>query len=81
MAHFVLVPDPTDEPAPGRFELFADVPDVCNVAQVAESFGVSRQTVYNLVASGALSCIHIGRAVRITKQAMVDFITSQEVKA
>ena len=79
MAHFVLVTDPTDETAHGRVALFGDLPDICTVSQVAQAFGVSRQLVYNQVNSGALASIRIGRAVRVTKQAMIDFIERQGV--
>ena len=82
MAHLVLVADPTDEPqkAPGRVELFPDVKDVNSVPEVAQAFGVCPQTIRRLIASGELECIRIGRAVRVTKKAMVEFIESQEVK-
>ena len=62
-------------------ELFADVRDVNTVPQVAEAFGVCAQTVRRLIASGELACIHVGRAVRVTKQQMVAYVERQEVKA
>lgn len=79
MAHFVLVPDSTDPPSAEHVELFANVKDVNTVPQVAEAFGVCSQTIRRLIASGELASIHVGRAVRVTKTAMLDFITSQEV--
>ena len=79
MARFILVPDPTDPPQPCHVELFANCPDICTVAQVAEALGVCKQTVRNLIASGELRSVHIGRAVRVTKQAMVEFVTAQEM--
>lgn len=33
--------------------------------EVAEMLGITRRTVYNLIASGELRSFHIGRAVRI----------------
>lgn len=81
MAHFVLVADPTDETPPGRVELFADVADLNSVPKVAAAFGVCPQTVRRLIASGELASVHVGRSVRVTRQAMVDFIESQGVRA
>ena len=81
MAHFVLVPDPTDPPQPQHTELFAGVRDVCSVTEVAEAFGVCAQTVRKLIANGELESIHVGRAVRVTKTAMLDFIAPQGVQA
>lgn len=81
MARFILMPDPADKATPGRFELFADAKDVNTVPQVAEHFGVCPQTVRRLIASGELASVHVGRSVRVTKQAMVDFIESQGATA
>ena len=81
MARFILVPDAVDPPAPGRVELFADVADVNTVPQVAEAFGVCAQTVRRLIASGELESVRIGRAVRVTRTAMIDFIERQGVSA
>lgn len=81
MAHFVLVPDITDQPPQQHVGLFADVKDVLSVPQAAEVFGVCPQTVRRLIASGELASVHVGRSVRITKQALIDFIESQGVRA
>ncbi len=37
------------------------------VDKVAELLDVSTKTVYRLVATGELGCIHVGRAVRVTR--------------
>lgn len=76
---FVFIPDVSKPPRAGRVELFADCADVNTVPQVAEAFGVCAQTVRRLIARGELETVHIGRAVRVTKTAMIDFITRQGV--
>lgn len=81
MAHFVLVPDAPDETAPGRVELFVGVKDVNNVREVAEAFGVCQQTIRRLIASGELESVRVGRSVRVTRQAMIDYFVSQGVNA
>ena len=74
---FVFIPDQADPPSVERVELFAGVKDVCTVPEVAEAFGVCDQTVRRLIASGDLESFHVGRAVRVTKTAMIDFMTRQ----
>jgi len=81
MAHFVLVPDAPDETTPGRVELFAGVKDVNNVREVAEAFGVCQQTIRRLIASGELESVRVGRSVRVTRQAMIDYFVFQGVGA
>ena len=79
--HFVFIPDQADPPSAERVELFADVRDMCNAKEAADALNVCQQTIRRLVASGELKSVHVGRAVRIPKTALVDFVTSQEVQA
>lgn len=76
---FVFVPDPAEELNEGAFELFGNAKGVNTVPEVAEAFGVCPQTIRRLIASGELESVHIGRSVRVTRSAMVDFITRQGV--
>ena len=75
--HFVFVPDQAGQPGADSFELFGNAKDVNTVPEVAEAFGVCAQTVRRLIASGELESIHIGRSVRVTRSAMLDFIARQ----
>ena len=77
--HFVYMPDPVEASNGRNPELFGSLKDVNTVPEVAEAFGVCAQTVRRLIASGELESVHIGRAVRVTKSSMVDFITRQKV--
>lgn len=76
---FVYVPDSADVSDEQGPELFGSVKDVNTVPEVAEAFGVCAQTVRRLIASGELESVHIGRAVRVTRAAMIDFIAKQKV--
>lgn len=76
---FVYVPDQTDLSGTDGLELFGNAKDVNTVPEVAEAFGVCAQTIRRLIASGELESIHIGRSVRVTRSAMVDFIKRQGV--
>ena len=79
MGKFVYVEDPTDQQHQSHSELFSDCEDMNTIPQVARVFGVCPQTIRNLIARGDLNCVHVGRAVRVTKKAMVEFIAAQEV--
>lgn len=81
VGRFVFVPDPTNAPRAERVELFTELRDVSTVPQVADALGVCPNTVRRLVASGELPCIHVGRSVRITRAALVDFVEAQAVSA
>lgn len=78
---FVFIPDQAGEPSAERVELFAGVRDVLNVNEAADALNVCAQTVRRLIASGELESVHVGRAVRVPKTALVDFITRQGVSA
>ena len=55
-----------------RSELLAFTP-----AQVAEKLGLGRTTVYQLLSSGRLPAIRIGRSVRVPAGALHEFLSKQ----
>ncbi|MBQ2450757.1 MAG: helix-turn-helix domain-containing protein [Lachnospiraceae bacterium] len=50
------------------------LPNVLNVKELAEALSISQNTAYNLVRSGQIHSIRIGRAYRITREAVEDFL-------
>jgi excisionase family DNA binding protein len=52
------------------------LPMLFNVVQVAKIMGVSKSQVYNLMNSGRLGSVSIGRSRRVTNNQMNEFITS-----
>jgi excisionase family DNA binding protein len=54
----------------------SDMPILFNAVQVAKIMGVSKSQVYNLMNSGRLASVSIGRSRRVTNRQMNDFITS-----
>lgn len=74
---FVYIPDTAETPTSEQIELLSDVKDVNSVPEVADAFGVCAQTIRRLIANGELESFHIGRAVRVTKSAMLDFMMRQ----
>jgi len=54
--------------------LAPEPPRLFTVVQAAELLGVGRTTVYQLVWSGRLTPVHIGRLVRFTREELESFI-------
>ena len=49
-------------------------PLLLTVRQVAASLGVGRTTVYELIGTGELEVVHIGRSTRVPAAAMTEFV-------
>jgi excisionase family DNA binding protein len=52
------------------------LPMLFNAVQVAQIMGVSKSQVYNLMNSGRLGSVSIGRSRRVTNNQMNEFISS-----
>ncbi len=72
---------PAPQPAPdGDSQHAGDLaPDgqvvlLYSIVQAAKALGVGRSTIYQLIGSGDLEVIHIGRAARIPVEAVQDFV-------
>ena len=48
--------------------------EMLTVEQVAAVLNVSRKTVYELVASGELPAVHVGRLVRISEADLLEYM-------
>ena len=46
---------------------FADYPEILDVEQVSCILNVSKIAVYNIIKRGALSCLRIGRSIRVPR--------------
>ena len=57
------------------------VPFLFTPVQTARILGISRSQVYNLLSSGALNSVQIGRSRRIAQSHVQDFVNSLEVVA
>ena len=55
------------------------VPFLFTPIQTAKILGISRSQVYNLMSSGALHSVHIGRSRRIAQSHVQQFIDSLEM--
>jgi excisionase family DNA binding protein len=52
-----------------------DLPELMTVTEVATALRVSRATIYRLVNNGDLAGVRVGKAVRITRRAVRDFMS------
>jgi excisionase family DNA binding protein len=46
----------------------------CRIPEVAETFGIGRTNIYEMIATGVLPTIRVGRAVRITDIALQKWV-------
>ncbi len=51
------------------------------VSEVAEALNIGRSKAYELVATGQLPALRVGRAVRVRPEAVVDWIARSEAMA
>lgn len=59
-----------------RFTDYETMPLALRVAEVAEILAVGRNTAYALVRDGTLSSIRVGRQIRVSRDAVVNYLTS-----
>ena len=55
-------------------------PDILTVRQVADILRIGRNTAYELARAGLVPSVKIGRQIRITKQAVLDYIARAEAQ-
>ncbi len=55
-----------------------DLPDILTVDDLTVFLGIGKNSAYDLVRSGKLRSIRIGRQIRITKDAVLAFLYGQQ---
>ena len=60
--------------------LFANEPDAFDMNYAARLLGVTRKTIQREINRGNLRCFHVGTRVRITRQALVDYVLESEAR-
>ena len=58
--------------------MLREYPDVMNIEQMSQALGVSTKTGYGLLKSGKVACLKVGRAYRIPKVHLLDYIKVME---
>ena len=59
--------------APGGYEMFRDLPDMCSTHEAATGLRCSDKTVRQLIRENRLFAVHVGRVLRIPKQSLINF--------
>lgn len=55
--------------------MFEQYNDVVTVEELAKMLRVGRSTAYTLVNSGVIPCIRVRRKIRISKQAIIQYLS------
>lgn len=61
-----------------EYRSFDDLPLILRVEDLMPILGVGRNTAYELVRSGQIKSIHIGKQLRIPKQALIEYLTKTD---
>jgi excisionase family DNA binding protein len=60
--------------------MFKEYPDVLTVKHVQKMLGIGRHQVYQLILSGKLYALKIGKSYRIPKIKAIDYLVGRDVK-
>ena len=55
--------------------MFSSFDDVVTVCELAEMLKVGRNTAYELVRAGIIPSVRVGRQIRVSKQAVVEYMS------
>ncbi len=54
--------------------MFEGIPDIFDVKVLAEALGVGMNTAYELIRSGKIESVRVGKQIRISKVALLEFM-------
>ena len=54
--------------------MFADFPDLMTTVDVQAALHISKNTTYKLISEGKIGHMKVGRAIRVPKQFLIDYI-------
>ena len=58
--------------------MFNNYNDVVTVGELAKMLKIGRNTAYELVRAGIVPCVRIGRQLRISKQAVIEYLSRDD---
>ena len=62
-----------------QYELFADYPDLVDVDTLCKMLGgINKKLAYHLLACGDIYSIRVGRAYRIPKASVIEYVYEEE---
>lgn len=53
---------------------YEDLPTILSIEDLMEFLGIGKNSAYNLVRSGQIKSIRIGRQIRITRESVIAFV-------
>lgn len=56
--------------------MFPDYPDIVDARQMQKMLGISRHLAYELISSGQVQGIKIGKAYKVPKVKIIDYVLS-----
>ena len=59
-----------------KYRSFDDLPLTLRVEDLMPILGIGRNTAYELVRSGQVRSVKIGRQIRVPKEAVIDYLTN-----
>ena len=59
-----------------KYRSFDDLPLTLRVEDLMPILGIGRNTAYELVRSGQIRSVRIGRQIRVPKEAVIDYLTN-----
>ena len=59
-----------------KYRSFEDLPLTLRVEDLMPILGIGRNTAYELVRSGQIRSVRIGRQIRVPKEAVIDYLTN-----
>ena len=68
---------PTEKMFGGSADLdsiFAKFPDLMTISDIQKALGVGRSTAYRLINKGQINHLRIGKAIKIPKRYLIDFV-------
>ncbi len=52
----------------------SDLPLVLTVSDISKILGIGKNTAYDLIRSGAMKSVRVGRQIRVPKSAFLEFL-------
>lgn len=66
--------EPTYNKSANEYIAFQDFPDILDMQQLQNALGIGRNTAYKLIKNNEIKHIRIGRAIKIPKRYLLDYI-------
>ena len=58
--------------------MFSKYPDILSVNDLRSALNIGRSKAYQLVSSGEIRSIKVGKAIRIPKKALLDYVNGND---